>query len=530
MSRNRRPRRGNRAVVPAPAASKLPAELSQVIASTGDGRDITRPFLGLDLEEFQDRRLMGAVDWGVYDVILLDDQVKSCLEQRRSAVVSREWGVASGKPGDPRADAAAAAFEANLLEVGFDRTTDKVLYAPFHGIAVAELGWGPWKYEGRTLIGWVRSAEMRPIHVRHARRFRYDRQRRLRHLTPANPRGEIMPERKFWVVTAGGSDDDQLYGRGLAEWLYWPTLFKRNGIRFWNTFLDKFSVPTAKGTYPRGATKEEIGKLLGALQSIANDSGFVIPEGMAVELLTIASAGVPYEEMPKYMDAAIAKVILSQTMTTDDGASKAQGQVHAGVKQELITSDADLICESFSEGPARWWTDLNYGADVAAPIVTRQVEEEADLAATAETDAYLNQMGYERTEESFSSVYGDGYRRVATPPPAPPARGTPKAANDQDEAAEQERLAASFAERAARPDFVDFATDAVMADEGWREVTSPIAALVAELTAAKDEEDVARILALAAERDDEAAMTELLARSGFAIRLEAVTVDDGATA
>lgn len=467
MSRNRRRRGGSRALVPVKPGGQLPAELNRVIASTGDGRDITRPFIGFELEEFRDRRLLGAVDWGVYDVILLDDQVKSCLEQRRSAVVSREWSVASGDEKDPRANAAAAALEANILQVGWDRVTDKMLYAPFYGVAIAELGWGPWQYEGRTLYGWVRNGETRPIHVRHARRFRYDRERRLRHITPQNVRGEIVPDRKFWVVTAGGSDDDHLYGRGLAEWLYWPTLFKRNGIRFWNMFLDKFSVPTAKGTYPRGATEAEIAKLLEALQSMANDSGFVVPEGMAVELLKGAQQGVPYEKMPEYMDGAIAKVILSQTMTTDaqaTGIGSGLGNVHGGVKQELITADADLLTDSFTEGPARWFTDFNFGTDVAAPIVTRQVEEEEDLKATAETDEALGRMGYERTEESFTSIYGDGFRRKPSPPPPPPApaltgrRGgpSPRPANDgarpeQDEGGER---AATFAAFEPRPLYV----------------------------------------------------------------------------
>jgi hypothetical protein len=88
--------------------------------------------------------------------------VKSCLEQRRSAVVSREWSVQSGNDADPRAKAAAAALEANLNEVGWDQVTDKMLYAPFYGIAVAELSWGPWTWtmpngETKQLIGWVKS-------------------------------------------------------------------------------------------------------------------------------------------------------------------------------------------------------------------------------------------------------------------------------------------------------------------------------------------------------------------------------------
>jgi phage gp29-like protein len=337
------------------------------------------------------------------------------------------------------------------------------------------------------------------------------------------------------VVTAGGSHDDQPYGRGLAEWLYWPTLFKRNGIRFWNTFLDKFSVPTAKGTYRPGTSEEDIHKLLAALHSIANDTGFVVPEGMAVELLHIATSGIEFEKMPRYMDEAIAKIILSQTMTTDDGSSRAQGQVHAGVKQELITSDADLLTDSFTEGPARWFTDLNFGADVAAPIVTRQVEEEDDTHKTAETDEVLERQGWQRTDESFRSIYGDGFQRKkpaplhgAAKPGEPPARDA--RADETNVVPLRDRREASFAE-AALPDrdIVDQAVEQIMADEGWRTgVMEPFAGpLIAELTRAGSAEEVQAILARAAELDDEGALVQSLERAGFAVRMAAAAGQDG---
>lgn len=512
MSKRSRNRRGgSRALVPSPPAG-LPQELSRPIATTHDGRDITRPFT-LELEEFRDQRLQGAVDWGVYDRILLDDQVKSCLEQRRSAVVSREWSVISGDDNDPRAAAAAEALEANLKRVGWDRVTDKMLYAPFYGVAVSELIW-----EARGgLLQWA------DIRVRHGRRFRYDRDGKLRLITLGNIRGEVLPERKFWVATAGASDDDEPYGRGLAEWLYWPCLFKRNGIRFWNTFLDKFSVPTAKGTYRPGTPQQDIERLLSALQSIANDTGFVVPEGMVVELLHVATSGIDFEKMPRLMDEAIAKVILSQTMTTEDGSSRAQGQVHAGVKQELITSDADLLTDSFTKGPSRWFTDLNFGTDVAAPIVLRLVEEEDDTKKTAETDEVLGRTGYRRTEESFRDVYGDGFERIVPPEPSrqpnlPPLDGGTLLPHQRE---------ASFAEQVQAGDIVDAAVAQIMADEGWRRDLDPILTpLLVELAAARNPEDVATILARAAELDDEGALTERLARAGFAVNMAAATGSD----
>ncbi len=383
------------------AANALPATLSEEIATTRDGRDITQPWVA-DLQQPRDPRLMSSVDWGIYDKIFMDDQVKSCLEQRFSAVVSAEWDVLPGDDKDAKSISAADAFKEMLGKIGLDRITKKMLFAIYHGYSVGEIGWKP--IDGLIGFDWIK--------VRHARRFRYDKDANLRLLTRSAPRGELLPDRKFWVVTSGASHDDDLYGHGLADWLYWPTLFKRNGIRFWNIFLDKFGTPTTVAKYRRGTPKADIAKLIAALQALATDSGVAVPEGTAIELLQAVKSGAgDFDKIARYMDEAIAKVILSQTMTTQDGSSLSQAKVHAGVKLEIVKADADLLSDSFNDGPAKWWCELNYGSDVAPPQLVRLVEEEADLKVMAETDAILKQSGWERTDDSFRDAYGDGYER-----------------------------------------------------------------------------------------------------------------------
>lgn len=371
------------------------------VASTLDGRDITRPWVA-GLQQPRDPRLLGAVDWGVYDRILEDDQVFSTLQQRRRAVISHNWSVVPGDEDDPRAVEAAERFSDTIDRLGWDRITDRMLFAIYHGIAIAEVIWEA--RDGLFDIGQLR--------VRHARRFRFDAENRLRLLTTTSSQGEPLPDRKFWTFTIGGSDDDERYGRGLAEWLYWPTLFKRNGIRFWNIFLDKFGSPTAIGKFRRGTSQADQHKLLATLQALATDSGIVVPEGMVIELLEAARSGTAdYDKIVGLMNEAIAKVVLSQTMTTQDGSSLSQAQVHAGVKLEVVKADSDLLSDSFNGSVARWWTDYNYGPDVAGPRLVRAIEEEADTKAQAETDAVLDRLGWVRTEESFRDVYGDGYER-----------------------------------------------------------------------------------------------------------------------
>jgi phage gp29-like protein len=520
----------------------LPAALVGEIAVAGGMGDITQPWVG-ELKMPSDRRLWGGQDWGIYDKIRKDDQVKAVMEQRIRALVSRDWDVRAGDDKDPRSVEAAEKLKANLERIGWDRITEKKAWTSFYGYGAAELIW-----EVRDgLIQW------KTIKVRHARRFRLDKNDVWRLITTARPLGDPVPDRKFWFTTTGATNDDQPYGEGLADWLYWPTLFKRNGIRFWNIFLDKFGQPTLKGTYRPGTPTADINKLLQALQAIATNSAVAIPEGTAIELLEAARSGTgSFEELCRYLDAMIAKIILSQTMTTDSastGLGSNQANVHDDVKLEVVKADADLLSDGFNTGPARWWTDLNYGPDVASPQVWRDCSEPVDLGTEATTDTALKALGWVRDEESFKDTYGDGYVRVPEPapvvdPPAPPigynggpalddpdaedapADATPPAA-PRPRIRKGRDLPASFADTdGGPPDAVDGVVTQLVRDTGY-EAIAPMMAPIADAVARADDPDAldAELIAALGQADVDK-LTEAFARAGFAVRVAAETGEE----
>nr|WP_306670755.1 MULTISPECIES: DUF935 family protein [unclassified Endozoicomonas] len=72
------------------------------------------------------------------------------------------------------------------------------------------------------------------------------------------------------------------------------------------------------------------------------------------------SGTADYDVLCQRMDKAISKVILSQTMTTDDGSSHSQAEVHQEVARSVIKSDADLVCESLNQQVIKWLTEWNF--------------------------------------------------------------------------------------------------------------------------------------------------------------------------
>lgn len=377
------------------------------VATTRDGRDITRGYVdSLPYLPPTDRVLHLAGGWRGYEEILRDDQVMACFSQRRLAVVGRPWTVSAG--GERRIDRQAADLVRSTLDaVAWDEVTDQMLYARFFGFAVAEVMWRA----DATGIG------IESIRVRDRQRFAFAPDRALLLRTMAQPTGERLPDRKFWAVAVGASHHDEPYGRGIAHNLYWPVWFKRQGARFWATFLEKFGGPTAVGKFPNGTSEPDRQRLLDAVAAVQTESGIILPEGMAIDLLEASRGGTAsYEQWMGYWDRAIAKVCLGQTMTTEDGSSRSQAEVHLGVRDDIVRADSDLVCASANRSWVRWLIDVAMPG-AAYPQVWREIDDPEDVDRRADRDLKLFQVGFRPTLEAVLQAYGPGYEPVTPAPP-----------------------------------------------------------------------------------------------------------------
>ncbi|WP_220814095.1 DUF935 domain-containing protein [Pseudomonas paralcaligenes] len=415
-------------------------QLNREIATTGDGRDITKGFLrGLQQPSDSILRSRGHLDLKIYEQVLSDWQVKSCWGDRQRAVIAKEWVVEPG--GERRIDKAAAAhLEQQLRRIGWDRVTQLMLFGVYYGYAVAEAIYGR---DDRYIT-------LQAIKVRNRRRFRFDQDGMLRLLTPGSMfEGEPCPAPYFWNFSTGADNDDEPYGLGLAHWLYWPVFFKRNGIKFWLTFLEKFGMPTAVGEFdPNTATPEDKAKLLAAVHAIQTDSGIIMPKGMLVSLLEAGRSGTAdYKALHDTMDAAIAKVTVGQTASTQGTPGRLGGDDLQGeVRQDLVKADADLVCETFNLGPATWLTRWNF-PDAELPRVFRQVEEPEDMKSRAERDKTVFDMsGFKPTRGYIQRTYDVELEEAAAPaqPITPPAEFAEGTAPRDPAAAMAPRLAADM--------------------------------------------------------------------------------------
>jgi phage gp29-like protein len=357
----------------------------------------------------------------LYDELERDPQVSCELGKRRMALLGREWSVEAGAD-DARAAAARDLVKRALDGARFNQGVEKLLDALMKGLAVVEVMWQR------------RGAEILPLELRgrDPRRFAWhvpaEGEPELRLLSRAHPMdGVPVPARKFVVHRFGARYEDP-WGLGLGSRLFWPVYFKRQGIGFWLSALEKFGQPTALGRYPAGASETEQDKLLAALQAIASEAGVIVPDGMVVELVEAKRAGTfeAYESLARYMDEDISKVILGQTLTTSAGAagSRALGQVHNEVRLEISKGDADLLSDALNSSLVTWIVDLNLpgyaSSGLPYPRVWWDLSEPEDLVARAGRDEKVRALGYRPTEEYIRDTYGEGWE--AEPRPGLPPR------------------------------------------------------------------------------------------------------------
>jgi phage gp29-like protein len=363
--------------------------------------DITRNYLGKIL--LNPDAVLSSQSGGkgiqIYEEFLYEARVFSEMQKRKLAVIGKEWEVvpASDSPQDQKiADFVNEVFK----KISYDTARQALLSGIVTGFKPGEIMWD--YSEGDIWIKAIKGIS--------PRRFAFDIDNNLRLLTWANMiEGEPVPEKKFIVFT-NPSDNTSPYGDALGRALYWPIWFKKNGVKFWAVFLDKFGQPTPWGKYPPGTAKDKQDDLLDALKAMQTDQAIITPDNMAVELLEAARASSvdSYDRWEKFWNDAITFIILGQTATTEGTPGKlGEETARADIREEIVKADADLLCECQNTTLIPWLVDYNFPGVTAYPKVWIRTEPEEDLKPLAERDRILiKEIGVPTPVRYIRDTYG----------------------------------------------------------------------------------------------------------------------------
>lgn len=357
-----------------------------------------------------------------------DPHYSSVLGTRKRAVSGLDPMVESAT--DEQADIKIAdAVREMTLRPQFGEMVDDLLDAIGKGFAVDEI---MWDRSGREW--WPERYEWRD-----QRFFRFDRVtgRQLRLLSDENTfEGEPLEQFKF-IAHVPRLKAGLPIRNGVARLVATAYMCKAFAITDWMAFAEIFGMPLRVGRYGPNATKDDIQTLINAVANIGSDAAAVLPDGMKIEFEkngTSSGGEKLFEGLATYLDKQVSKAVLGQTMTSDDGSSKSQAEVHDEVRGDIKLADIKQLQNTINAQLVKPFVDLNFGVQKRYPRVLFPVHEAEDIKALSEAINLLVPIGLE-VEESFmrdklgipDPAKGAKLLRPATQVPAP----TEPAANHQ---------------------------------------------------------------------------------------------------
>ncbi|MCY1705230.1 DUF935 domain-containing protein [Pannonibacter sp. SL95] len=340
----------------------------------------------------------------------------SQLQTRRLAIRSVDFTIESEGVPTRIVDAVNSLIE----DAGFEDARDHLPDGIAKGFAVSEM---MWEYERGAL---------RPVAYvdRDPRFFRFDdlTLRKLRIEVDGSAEGEPLPEAKFLRHMPRTRLGLPLR-RGMARPAAWGYLIHQFTAQGWAAFSEVYGMPLRVGKYNAAASPEDKRTLLRAVASIANDAAAIIPAGMEIEFHEVngANGAAVFSGLLDYVDRQISKLVLGQTMTSDDGSSLGQAKVHNEVRLDILRADCRQLAATFNRDLIRPFVDLNFGPQEVYPLLELPVPDPEDVKALAESLGILVPLGFRvaqgeiREKLGLSDPSDDDELLAAPAPSAPPA-------------------------------------------------------------------------------------------------------------
>jgi len=318
-----------------------------------------------------------------------DPHLFSVLQIRKKAITGLPWDVlpyVSGKGEEAKRRDQIIAWTVKESLKGIPKFKDdkfELLDGIAKGFAVSEIIWG--MDENRVYV--------KAIHSRKQSRFVFGLDGELRLLTDKNPfSGEVMPDRKF-LVFCNQPYAENPYGTAILKECYWYWWFKKNCVKWWAIFSEKFAAPHLDVTYPSsGLSDQEKEKIDNFIDNFQSETGVRHPEGVVIKLLEAVRRGEGgYQSFMDYCDDQISKAVLCQTLTTSEGrrsGSMALGNVHADVRQDVLEDDTGSLDVSINQ-LGHWIVDYNFANVDGYPTYVTSAEAPEDLVTLASRDKIL---------------------------------------------------------------------------------------------------------------------------------------------
>ncbi|MCH7903235.1 MAG: DUF935 family protein [Armatimonadetes bacterium] len=258
-----------------------------------------------------------------------DSMIQTALTIKKLAVLAAPWSIEPAS--DSPADREKAEFVADVFDQ-MDGSPNTILLQAMDAFSKG------WSVQEIVYLVDGGKLKIRAVRAKNPSYFGLDIDEfgRIQNLKLQIPGIEerSLPTSKF-VIYVNRKDYAQPKGRSDldAAHEHWST--KQTLLKAWQLHLEKFAMPTVLGQYERGIPADERSAILKALQDLQDNTAIVYPSEISITTLggnKEPSSG--FQEAIEFHNREMARAVLGQTLTTDEGrrvGSLALGKVHLQV-------------------------------------------------------------------------------------------------------------------------------------------------------------------------------------------------------
>lgn len=259
----------------------------------------------------------------LYADALLDSHLGGLIRKRILKVVNRPFELIN-QENEPESD------NLRLIQTSWFR--DFIRYAiesRFYGYSLMEFDWSPQGQE----VSRVRLVDRRHVVP--------ERAEYLKSYGDIIGPSYLEPPVSDWVIGVGDEFD-----LGLLEGVSLLYLLKKNAMGAWSEFIEIFGIPfrSAKTDSFDTQMRRELEDML---ENMGGSAWALFPQGTEFEIHPNkqSDAHEVFDKMLERVNSEMSKAILGQTMTTDNGSSRSQAEVHQGTEDEITWADMAFITD-----------------------------------------------------------------------------------------------------------------------------------------------------------------------------------------
>ena len=206
----------------------------------------------------------------------------------------------------------------------------------------------------------------------------------------------------FYIVDADN------FGLLLKAMYY--CIMKRNAISDWADTVQMFGSPIMNYTYDGNDPKIKQDIATG-FKSLGSNGMVNIPAAVKSEVIFPNPSGDLQKNFHDAMNAELSKLILGQTMTTENGSSRSQAEVHQSQQDMIFRSDQKLIENWLNDNFVKYLSLLG----IQEGKFEYMQQDSTSLIEKLEADAKLKEIIPNIAPEYFTEKYG-----VKITEPTPP--------------------------------------------------------------------------------------------------------------